>query len=758
MSSPRRLIAGVTGAAVALAVASAPAAKAEADPGDQVAAYDRIQLQARTNLLANDEGFNLPPGSSFNSITPDLNDEAQVAFRVQIVYDRATGTSRPGLWFGHDGRGGIVHEEGETDRLDNDVTLNDAGQIAYTVAANGALDNQLWTFDTASGKAEQRYSLPVTPSSHGDQTIDEGGAITYRADLGGGRGWVVTDPSGQGTLVVGEHSVTPEPYYYLYGPTANDSGQLAGKLGTDPDDYAPVEVRRFERDGTSTLILANQAADPRSPYAEINNSVSLNDAGLVAMVATRAADGKQVLLTSDGSTTTELVVAEEGGTIRSFDSFPPDVNDAGQVVFRGKDAEGQAIYVAGPGGRLTKVVGEGSPLTTDLGEGQVAQHDGSNVFGGAPQINSNGDVAFTAALTPADDDQVEWGTGVFVAYADATPPSVGTLAGDVTDEETGDPLAGARIEARGSDGMVATTSATDGRFSLDLDAGTYDVTTTHPGYEPDSQQVVIEADQTVALNPALRQSRITLTRPSTLRPSLWKDDSSTVTLTNPGSRQVDWQVRDPARWLTVAPKSGRLGPGESVDLTVTADRSAKPAGRYSTDITVSAGVLSTSTTATLVVGPADVAVNVGGAAYRDHKGVRWLRDRRLGNGHYGRVGSPARQRTRHRIARTRDDVLFRSRRVGRIRYRFSDLPPGKYRMALGFTEYARVRPGRRVFHVFVDGRRVVRRYDVARHGRRYRAVWKKVTVRHRGRGDLVVRLMAVRGRPILSAVRLREKQ
>ena len=31
--------------------------------------YDTIELQARSNLIVNDNGWNVPPGTSFNSIS-----------------------------------------------------------------------------------------------------------------------------------------------------------------------------------------------------------------------------------------------------------------------------------------------------------------------------------------------------------------------------------------------------------------------------------------------------------------------------------------------------------------------------------------------------------------------------------------------------------------------------------------------------------------------------------------------------------------
>ena len=71
----------------------------------------------------------------------------------------------------------------------------------------------------------------------------------------------------------------------------------------------------------------------------------------------------------------------------------------------------------GPGLALVhRIVTEHDVVPTDLGAGRIDQHDGSVVFGGAPDINNAGDVAFVAALTPADNNQIEWGSGLFIAW------------------------------------------------------------------------------------------------------------------------------------------------------------------------------------------------------------------------------------------------------------------------------------------------------------------------------------------------------
>lgn len=62
------------------------------------------------------------------------------------------------------------------------------------------------------------------------------------------------------------------------------------------------------------------------------------------------------------------------------------------------------------------MVGQGDLVQTDLGSAQIGQHDSSPVFSGKPSINAAGDIAFVAGVHPEGDSQVEWGSGVFVAY------------------------------------------------------------------------------------------------------------------------------------------------------------------------------------------------------------------------------------------------------------------------------------------------------------------------------------------------------
>jgi uncharacterized protein (TIGR03382 family) len=127
------------------------------------------------------------------------------------------------------------------------------------------------------------------------------------------------------------------------------------------------------------------------------------------------------------------------------ESFPPDLNDRGLTVFRAIDGSGlRAVWVS-DGESMKRVVTEHDLVPSDLGEARVDQETASSpVFGGSTLLNARGDVTFSAGLTPPDDDQEEWGTGVFVALSSLAPDSPDAGTGGEPDAGTGgEPDAGA---------------------------------------------------------------------------------------------------------------------------------------------------------------------------------------------------------------------------------------------------------------------------------------------------------------------------
>ncbi len=108
----------------------------------------------------------------------------------------------------------------------------------------------------------------------------------------------------------------------------------------------------------------------------------------------------------------------------------------------------------------------------------------------------------------ADDNNV-WGEGrldAFVAVDLSPRGPTGTLAGTVTDQSTGSPIAGASVHVVGPTDRTTFTGA-DGTYSLVLPVGTYDVTASHFGYVSETASGVVVSEgatttQDFALTPA----------------------------------------------------------------------------------------------------------------------------------------------------------------------------------------------------------------------------------------------------------------
>ncbi|HEY6570563.1 MAG TPA: carboxypeptidase regulatory-like domain-containing protein, partial [Candidatus Limnocylindrales bacterium] len=80
----------------------------------------------------------------------------------------------------------------------------------------------------------------------------------------------------------------------------------------------------------------------------------------------------------------------------------------------------------------------------------------------------------------------------------------GTLAGDVTDDDSGDPVSGARVTAAGTDRDFSVTADSDGHYEIFLAAGTYDVTADAFGYATGLEAgVEITTDNTTTVDFAL---------------------------------------------------------------------------------------------------------------------------------------------------------------------------------------------------------------------------------------------------------------
>ena len=399
-----------------LAGISAPTLNAD------VPTYSNFELQARSNIV---DGYNLPAGSSFNSGTIAVNDNGDVAFRLVSVGI----TGKPGVWFGGHGAGSVVYTAPSSQPTIGDPSLNSQGFVTFQ-QYDFSLSDGVFVYDPLNDTT----SVAVPPGGMfgfafmSSPTINDSQVIAFRGKDGANRQGFYTDDAGLQTRYVGETSVDPSsPYAFLFTPAFNNNNEIAGKgrVGSTAGS-APDEIRLWSADGSSILIAVDDDGDPASPFTGFDNSVALNDAGQVAFIASLVGGGRGVYL-GDGSTTIEIATTADPD-VSAVEFFAPEINNNGLVAFRGKDGQGLYAIFVGDGSTLRRVIGEHDLLPTDLGTGRIDQHDGSVVFGGGLSINNHGDIGFNCALTPENNNQIEWGSGMYVAYADPSLP--GDLDGD----------------------------------------------------------------------------------------------------------------------------------------------------------------------------------------------------------------------------------------------------------------------------------------------------------------------------------------
>ena len=277
----------------------------------------------------------------------------------------------------------------------------------------------MWRFDAGTSESTFVNTLPLVPTAINGHVLNDNEVIGYRAGLGSGYALASTDSTAT-LLHIVDSDIQPGPYAYIYTPAMNDERRIASKVSIG--DFDHNEVRIFATNGSYTTVAVDVATDPSSAFRRFDNGLAFNNAGQVAVALSLDAGNVRAIYrftpTQSGFDAAEIARVESSGTIRAIESFAPAVNENGLVVFRARDANGQAIF-AGDGNSLVRVVGKEDAVMTDLGAANIGQHidDPSAwpIFSGAPGVNDHGDIAFIAALHPSGDAGVEWGSGVFVA-------------------------------------------------------------------------------------------------------------------------------------------------------------------------------------------------------------------------------------------------------------------------------------------------------------------------------------------------------
>lgn len=392
------------------AAGEAPDAGPAAFPGSW-----ELALLARCNFEVNEGGaYRIPPDHFLDVPAVQVNRAGLVAVSVPVAPD-----GRRHIWLGDESGGELVYHS-PVDAFMSGVSIDRDGRAVFDLTETET--EGIYAYDpSARPTSDVVTTEPFGAFGRGDPQVNDAGQIGFRAYFGDARAhYVLEDGRSSPAVRAAESSLDGDsPYSFLFTPGFNGAGAIASQARRGPglDDDRPDEILLWPASGDPVVIARDADADPRSPYAGFDAShVALNDRGKVAFIADLVAGGRAVVV-GDGSE--DVIIAREGEReVGDIEFFSPDINAHGWVVFRAFDADGLRAIWIGDGASLARVATEHDEVPTDLGAGAIDQETAENpVFDGGPSINDRGDVAFACGLAPVGDDEVEWGTGVYLAAA-----------------------------------------------------------------------------------------------------------------------------------------------------------------------------------------------------------------------------------------------------------------------------------------------------------------------------------------------------
>lgn len=161
----------------------------------------------------------------------------------------------------------------------------------------------------------------------------------------------------------------------------------------------------------------------------------------------------------------------------------------------------------------------------------------------------------------------------------------------------------------------------------------------------------------------------------------------------------------------------------------------------------------------VTVSSPEIAVNVGSnAQFIDGNKVIWLADQPYKAGSWGYTGKDIKtiysEPPDRNVLGTLDDPLFQTMQENLASYRF-DVPAGVYEIELLFAEMKFEKAGERVFSVKLNDKSVLENVDLARDLGPWKAVVKSLA--YSGNEGIRIDFVAVKGKPILSGIRIRRK-
>lgn len=415
MGALRRLVWAQSLLVLALAACSGareegdPAASSELERGT-IPTYTSFQLRARSTEIVWDPAgaSQIPEGSYIKNHSPSINDRGDVS----INFRGADGHHQ--VWK----NGQVVYRAEDPAAFIFRTSLDAEGDVAFDVTQIPG--SGVWVFSQATKKATFLTAEPFGAEAWTNLRLLDGGRVGSRPSAADRHYVGVSSPDGFTRYAVETSMMPSSPYAYLFTPAFDSAGRAALKVLLASGGN---EIRVMAPPAAPRVVVRDREADPSSPYTKFDNGVAFNDRGQIAFIAT--VDGRRGVFRAgnDGEAIVPLALEGQGG-VAEIAYFNPAIDGAGNVFFRGFDAQRRNTIWIADGTALKPLITAGDKLPSDHGDALALPETGFDpankvVFGGGIAVNAAGDVVFLAAVAQRADDGTlrRLGTGVYVAVA-----------------------------------------------------------------------------------------------------------------------------------------------------------------------------------------------------------------------------------------------------------------------------------------------------------------------------------------------------
>ena len=307
----------------------------------------------------------------------------------------------------------------------------------------------------------------------------------------------------------------------LIGSTFTDANGAFTLTGLNPGNYTLNAFNTDYQSSTTTFfVVANQtlnvsialSADPGTLSGTVYDSVSMNPITGANIALLQGSTSITLLLTdSNGAWTVPNLAPGSYTVVVTASAYQSSVT--GALVQATTTTAVTTLLVAQPGSVVGQVTNNATPLSgatvdvlQDVTVVATALSDGNGNY----TIHSLAPGSYTIRASDSGFNTVVQGLVITASQQSTANFSLaanpGSIAGNVTDSNTSQPIAGINLLISHAGALVAsTTTDANGNYEIDnLSPGNYTITTSSTLYQTISQGVSVSSNQTTTVNVALQ--------------------------------------------------------------------------------------------------------------------------------------------------------------------------------------------------------------------------------------------------------------